>query len=103
MSKSWILGAVAVALCAPAQAQITSYVSNNLPAMKGDPNRIVCEVEETIGTRLGKRKVCLTVEQWNEKHNEHRDFAERVQSGAWPRDSAVAIPDTSRLSGMGPQ
>jgi len=93
MTKLPLIGALAIALCAPGLAQTTSYVSNNLPAKKGDPKRLVCEVEEQIGSRLGKKKICMTAEEWNDKHNEHRDFAEHIQSGAWPKDSTVAMPD----------
>ncbi|HWI77392.1 MAG TPA: hypothetical protein VNS53_09970 [Sphingomicrobium sp.] len=84
-----LIGAVAGMLIASAAQAQVSYVSNNLPAKKGDPNRIVCEQEEAIGTRLGGKRICMTVEQWNEKHNEHREFTERIQSGTWGRESQV--------------
>ncbi|MGH8527071.1 MAG: hypothetical protein ACREXY_23550 [Gammaproteobacteria bacterium] len=44
-----------------------------------DPNRMVCQREETTGTRLGARKVCLTAAQWEEKRREHREQIERAQ------------------------
>lgn len=44
-----------------------------------DPNRMICQREETTGTRLGARKVCLTAAQWAEKRREHREDIERAQ------------------------
>ncbi len=98
--KGIMIGAMAgLLLASAAQAQV-SYVSNNLPAIKGDPNRMICEHEETIGTRLGGKKICMTAEQWNAKHNEHREFTEKIQSGTYARDSA---DPPMGLSGPGPQ
>ena len=71
--------AMAIFLAAQASAQVTTINSNN-PLPKGnDANRLVCEREETTGTRLGARTVCLTVLQWEEKRTEHRQTLERVQ------------------------
>lgn len=33
---------------------------------KSDPNRIVCRTEEEIGSRLRKRKICMTLGEWRE-------------------------------------
>ena len=48
-------------------------------AKSNDPNRMICQREETTGTRLGARKVCLTAAQWAEKRREHREDIERAQ------------------------
>jgi hypothetical protein len=94
--KSLIFTATLTLACSSAGAQV-SYVSNNPPQMKGDPKKVVCEREETIGTRLGARSVCLTVEQWNEKHREQREFTENIQSGTWgqhsPEDVELKMSD----------
>jgi hypothetical protein len=68
----------------PAAAQVTSMVSAN-PAPKGsnkDLNKIVCEVSQTTGTRLGARKVCKTVLEWQQMRSEHRVNLEGVQRQA---------------------
>jgi hypothetical protein len=76
------LAAMAVLLSASAPAQIiTSYATNNPSAIKGDPNRIVCQKEETIGTRLGGKKVCLPIAEWQARQRADRDQLERVQGG----------------------
>jgi hypothetical protein len=74
------VGALLVLLSAvPAYGQVTSIASST-PAPKGqDLNRIVCEVEETTGTRLGATKVCKTVLEWQQLKSEHRDTVEAFQ------------------------
>ena len=70
-----------VALVAFAVPAVAGGASNPAPKAlpKGDPNRIICEREEVIGSRLGGRRVCLTALQWEEKRREHRESTERVQ------------------------
>jgi hypothetical protein len=76
------LAAIAVLATATASAQVTtSYRTNNPAPIKGDVNKIVCQKEETIGTRLGGKKVCLTVAEWQARQQADRDQTERVQSG----------------------
>ena len=81
MLKSFSAIALLVSAAAPAQV-VTSYRTNNPSALKGDPNRIVCQKEETIGTRLGAKKVCLPIAEWQARQAADRDQTERVQSGA---------------------
>ncbi len=78
MLKLVLITAVAVA-AAPAAAQVTQLQSPNAAPKGGDLNRVVCEREETTGSRLGARRVCLTVLQWEEKRREHRESTEKVQ------------------------
>lgn len=64
---------------APALGQVSS-IETARPSLKTkDPNRMVCEREDTTGTRLGARKICLTSAQWQEKRREHREALERAQ------------------------
>lgn len=78
MTKFGLTIALAL-LSSPALAQVASIQSAN-PAPKGqDLDRIVCDVEQTTGTRLGARKVCKTVLEWAELKAEHRSTVEKVQ------------------------
>lgn len=79
MLKQILVGAAFV-VAAPALADVTPS-SPPKETVKGDPDRVVCEREEVIGSRLGARRVCLTVSQWQEKRREHREATERVQQG----------------------
>jgi hypothetical protein len=58
----------------PAQA---AAVQKQQP--KSDLDRIVCERQEEIGSRLAIRKVCMTVRQWQEQRFVQRQDFEKVQ------------------------
>ncbi len=76
------LGAFAFLLLAasvPALAQVTSIATNNPAPKSHDPNRIICDIEQTTGTRLGARKVCKTAAEWAQMKAEHREGLERFQ------------------------
>jgi hypothetical protein len=60
----------------PAPTQAAQPAAANA---KSDLDRMVCEKEDTIGTRLGARKVCKTVREWQEQRRVQREEAEKVQ------------------------
>lgn len=77
-----LLAIAALAFSSAAAGQgVSSYLAANQAPVKGDSHKIVCKKEETIGTRLGAKKVCLTVAEWNEITTAHRERTERIQSG----------------------
>ena len=80
MLKIFAATAVLLATVAPAQT-ITSYRTINPAPVKGEPDKIVCQKEEKIGSRLAARKICLKVSEWNERAKIHRDQTERLQMG----------------------
>jgi hypothetical protein len=49
-----------------------------------DPNRVICRVEQTTGSRLQSERRCLTAQQWAELERETRLEVDRrrQQSGA---------------------
>lgn len=70
-------------LAVPALAQTPARAVTDPAAEKqSDVEKIVCKREETIGTRLGAKKVCLTVQQWLERERDSKDATERVQQSA---------------------
>ena len=58
-----VSAAVLLAAGVPALAQAAS---NTTAPKDNDPNKVVCERYEEIGSRLGTRKVCKTVREWEE-------------------------------------
>lgn len=44
-----------------------------------DPNEIICQREEVTGSRLAKRRVCLTRSQWADRRLQDRQAIEKVQ------------------------
>lgn len=47
-----------------------------------DPNRIICEKQEVLGSRLQAKRVCLTAAEWARKRLEDRQTIDRAQSAA---------------------
>ncbi len=82
MTKLRVCAFLLIATSAPAYAQVASIATNNPAPKSRDPNRIVCEVEETTGTRLGARKVCKTALEWEQMRAEQRATLEKVQQQA---------------------
>ena len=83
MLKTAFLIAASVAVAMPAAAQTTVQPQPvQAPTAKSDVNKLVCKKEETLGSRLAAKKVCLTVQQWEERAADDRNQLERVQQGA---------------------
>jgi hypothetical protein len=86
MIKALAVAAILVEGAASAQS-VTSYRSDKQAAVRGDANKIVCEQEEKIGTRLGAKKVCLTVAEWRARQLADREQTEGIQAGTRARCS----------------
>ena len=85
MSKLLYVVGASLVLSAPAFAQTAAEpqaVPVMLPPAKSDVNKIVCERQEEIGSRLKGKKVCLTVEEWKVFKNQSRDDVEEMQRHA---------------------
>ena len=75
---SLIAGAVLVS--SSVSAEVTSIQNANAGSKgRGDPNQMICDVEQTTGTRLGARKVCKTRAEWAQLRTEHRESLEMLQ------------------------
>ena len=68
-------------LCAPALAQTSAVALADASAEKTELDRIVCERQEQLGSRLGGRKVCKTIREWQEERRVQREETEGVQRG----------------------
>jgi len=83
MLKSIVFIAAGVAVAMPAAAQTTVQPQPvQAPTAKSDVDKLICKKQEEIGSRLGAKKVCMTLEQWQARTNDDRDQLERVQQGA---------------------
>lgn len=57
-----------------------------------NPNKLVCEKQESTGSRLGGQRVCLTREAWAERRLQERQVVERAQA-------APCMPTTTSSQG----
>ena len=73
-----VFAAVPAAIRAQAQPQAQPQAA--APASSADPNEVVCEREEVVGSRLAHRRVCMTRSQWEQARREDRNAVEKVQT-----------------------
>lgn len=74
--------AMLAATAAPALSQSTTASANQAPANAApvnNPNEIVCEKQETTGSRIGARRVCMSRAEWADRKLQDRQELERVQ------------------------
>jgi predicted secreted protein len=67
------MNGTAIAQAAPA-AQAPAQASTP------DPNEVICERQEVLGSRLAKRKVCHTRAEWADLKLQDRQDLERAQT-----------------------
>ena len=67
-----VMGTPAIAQTASAPPPAPTPGASGLPRIK-DPNRIICEKQEEIGSRLGGKKVCHTALEWADLKHENRE------------------------------
>ena len=76
-----IAGVFLCAAAAPVAAQTAAPTT--APAAKGstlDPNKVICEKQEVVGSRLATRRVCMTRSQWADLRNQDRQQLDKVQT-----------------------
>jgi len=49
--------------------------------------KLICKKEESIGSRLGAKKVCLTADEWKVLAQENREHTEDIQKDSGFRPS----------------
>jgi hypothetical protein len=68
-----VIGIVAALVVIPAVA-----AAGDKPAAK-DPNRIICEKQGELGSRLATKRVCMTAAEWEIRRREDREALEKAQ------------------------
>lgn len=44
-----------------------------------DPNRIICEKQEVLGSRVATKRVCMTAAEWEIRRREDREAVDKAQ------------------------
>ena len=89
--QTLLLSILAVAAAPPAFG-----APDSKRTVSADPNRRICQEVGTIGTRLGKKKICATAAEWEEKKRQDRDEVDQRQRAA--RIGCTVAPSTSAVS-----
>lgn len=48
-----------------------------------DPGRLICKAEEQTGTRIAKKKICMTAVQWKEQRRASRLEIDKHQANRY--------------------
>jgi hypothetical protein len=76
-------------LCASAAAVAgqtpSTTVSSPTPTVEtkgkiADPDKIICEKQEVLGSRIAVRRVCMTRAQWADQRAQDRQEIDKVQT-----------------------
>jgi len=72
---------ILLAAAAPATAQNAPAAPAAAPApTQANPlDKIVCRTEEGLGSRLNRKKVCMSMRDWKEQADDARNSTERMQ------------------------
>jgi invasion protein IalB len=87
MLKPVLTFCLAATLSVSASAQSSSVPSANQTAKTSDPNKIVCQRVDEIGSRLQTKQVCKTAEEWTAEQNDNRDAVAAIQASPPTRPS----------------
>jgi hypothetical protein len=88
MQSAHLIAAFAVVPASSlAQPQTQVAVASPKPAVKSDIDKVVCRMQDEIGTRLRSHKVCMTVGQWRDNEREYREHLQEMQDLAPTRPS----------------
>ena len=68
--------AAAVPAASFAQAQAPQQQQ---PAAAVDPNEVICQKQEVIGSRIATKRICLKRWEWAERQRQDRSDVEKVQ------------------------
>jgi hypothetical protein len=75
------VAAALLANCAAGVALAQSVQTSAQNAQFGpDPNEIVCERQQVIGSRLAKQRICMTRAQWQDARRQDRQAIEKMQT-----------------------
>jgi hypothetical protein len=81
------LGMLLAALAAPglaqapaaAQSQAAPATAASTAAPAADPNEIICQKIEQLGSRIAKKRVCMTRAEWADQQLQDRQAIEKAQ------------------------
>jgi invasion protein IalB len=74
------LPAAGLLVAVPAAAQTAAAAAPAAATGQArNPNEIICEKQEVVGSRLATRRVCMTRAEWADRKLQDRQEIERVQ------------------------
>jgi invasion protein IalB len=81
--RNIVITMAAALLLSPATALAQQQQQQQQPAAAAkteNPNEIVCEKQEVVGSRIATQRICMTRSQWAEQRRSDRMDVEKVQT-----------------------
>ncbi len=75
-----LIAAVAVPVAAQTPAPQATPPAQSA-AKVNELDKVVCKKEDSLGSRLSAKRVCLTVREWRQQAEDSREATERLQQG----------------------
>lgn len=78
------IGAAMALIPAPSLAQIViedspAAATTAKPGVRSDLDKVVCRMQDTLGSRLQAHKVCMTKQQWWQAEQDNKRKVEELQ------------------------
>ena len=74
-----VAGCVALVASSLAYSQAPNQGGAAKPEAERAPAEIVCETQSVVGSRLSKKRVCMTRAEWAQSRSDDRQAVEKVQ------------------------
>lgn len=93
LKVAFAAAAALLALPTPGAAQIVfddspaSTPAKAAKAQQPGDDKVVCQMQDQIGSRLDRRRICMTVGQWKQYEADNKEKVERLQQTVSTRPS----------------
>ena len=80
MLTRMLFAGLLLSVAAPVAAQDAPAQANGQPtaATSQKPERIICETQTQIGSRLASKRICMTASQWKEHQQQVHDQLDQL-------------------------
>jgi hypothetical protein len=75
--------ALSVAIAASMTFSSGGFAQDEGAKASKDPGRLICKAEEQTGTRIAKKKTCMTAVQWKEQRRTSRLEIDKHQANRY--------------------
>ena len=82
-----IVTGLGAAMLMASTAAVANPAAPSEDKTKNADERVICQKEEAIGSRLAAKRICLTAREWKAREAENREQTERAQQSAGVRAS----------------
>ena len=81
LTVSVLAAAPALAQATPAAPPVPGPQAAAANQTANPLDKMICRYEDTLGTRLGRHKVCATLREWRDQEDENRQEHDRLMQG----------------------